>query len=104
MIDLMILWSIIFMVPAELKTDITAKQDLSYLVKASKEVNPLNIDYYFAVQYHAQNQWEKAMAYYKLYKTVSSANEQEKVGLALKMEQCQIRSIRLLQTDRNRNR
>ncbi|HSH20472.1 MAG TPA: hypothetical protein VLA03_08460 [Draconibacterium sp.] len=65
-----------------------SEQDLSYLLKASKEVNPLNIDYYFAVQYHAKDQWEKAMAYYKLYKTVSSANEQEKVGLALKMEQC----------------
>ena len=63
-------------------------QDLAYLLKASKEVNPLNIDYYFAVQYHAKNQWEKASAYYKLYKTVSSENEQEKVGLALKMEQC----------------
>ena len=63
-------------------------QDLAYLLKASKEVNPLNIDYYFAVQYHAKNQWEKANAYYKLYKTVSSENEQEKVGLALKMEQC----------------
>jgi hypothetical protein len=66
-----------------------SEKDLSYLIKASKEVNPLNIDYYFAVQYHAKNQWERAMAYYNLYKTISSVNEQEKVGLALKMEQCQ---------------
>lgn len=64
------------------------EDDLNYLVKASKEVNPLNIDYYLAVQYHAKNQWEKALAYYKLYNSVASANEQEKVGLALKMEQC----------------
>jgi hypothetical protein len=63
-------------------------EDLNYLLKASKEVNPLNIDYYLAIQYHAKNQWEKALAYYKLYKSTSSANEQEKVGLALKMEQC----------------
>jgi hypothetical protein len=63
-------------------------EDLNYLLKASKEVNPLNIDYYLAVQYHAKNQWEKALAYYKLYQSVASANEQEKVGLALKMEQC----------------
>ena len=63
-------------------------QDLNYLLKASKEVTPLNIDYYFGVQYHAKNQWEKALAFYKLYQTVASANEQEKVNLSLKMEQC----------------
>lgn len=67
------------------------EDDLNYLVKASKEVNPLNIDYYLAVQYHSKNQWEKALAFYKLYNTVASANEQEKVGLALKMEQCKNR-------------
>ena len=63
-------------------------QDLSYLLKASKEVTPLNIDYYFGVQYHAKGQFEKALAYYKLYKAVASANDQEKVNLNLKMEQC----------------
>ena len=63
-------------------------EDLNYLLKASKEVTPLNIDYYFGVQYHAKNQWEKALAFYKLYQTVASANEQEKVKLSLKMEQC----------------
>ena len=64
------------------------EEDLYYLIKASKEVNPLNIDYYFAIQYHAKNQFEKALAYYKLYKVVASVNEQEKVNLTLKMEQC----------------
>ena len=63
-------------------------EDLNYLLKASKEVTPLNIDYYFGVQYHAKSQWEKALAFYKLYQTVASANEQEKVNLSLKMEQC----------------
>lgn len=63
-------------------------KDLSYLLKASKEVTPLDIDYYFGIQYHAKNQWEKALAYYKLYKAVASANDQEKVNLSLKMEQC----------------
>jgi len=65
-----------------------SEQDLNYLIKASKEVSPLNIDYYFGVQYHAKNQWEKALVYYKLYKGVSSVNEQEKVNLSLKIEQC----------------
>jgi hypothetical protein len=63
-------------------------KDLYYLEKASKEVTPLNIDYYFGVQYHAKNHWEKALAYYKLYQTIASANDQEKVNLRLKMEQC----------------
>ncbi len=63
-------------------------QELNYLVKASKEVNPLNIDYYLGVQYHSKNQWEKALAYYKLYKSMASVNDQEKVKLDLKMEQC----------------
>ncbi|MDO8951712.1 MAG: tetratricopeptide repeat protein [Draconibacterium sp.] len=62
--------------------------DLNYLEKASKEVTPLNIDYYFGIQYHAKNQWEKALAFYKLYQIVASANDQEKVNLGLKMEQC----------------
>ena len=65
-----------------------AEQDLNYLIKASKEVTPLNIDYYFAIQYHAKNQWEKATVYYKLYKEIASVNEQEKVKLSEKMEQC----------------
>jgi tetratricopeptide (TPR) repeat protein len=63
-------------------------EDLSYLLKASKEVTPLDIDYYFGIQYHAKNQWEKALTYYKLYKTTASVNDQEKVNLSLKMEQC----------------
>jgi hypothetical protein len=63
-------------------------KDLSYLEKASKEVTPLNIDYYFGIQYHAKNQWEKALEFYKLYQNVASTNEQEKVNLRLKMEQC----------------
>ncbi len=63
-------------------------QDLAYLLKASKEVTPLDIDYYFGIQYHAKNQWDKAMAHYKLYKNVASANDQEKVNLSLKMDQC----------------
>ncbi|HSO88683.1 MAG TPA: hypothetical protein VLQ91_19170 [Draconibacterium sp.] len=63
-------------------------QDLFYLEKASKEVTPLNIDYYLGVQYHAKNQWEKALAFYKLYKTAASENDQERVNLSLKIEQC----------------
>ena len=65
-----------------------SEQDLSYLLKASKEVTPLDIDYYFGIQYHAKNQWEKALGHYKLFQAVTSVNDQEKVNLSLKMEQC----------------
>ena len=64
------------------------EQDLNYLIKASKEVTPLNIDYYFGVQYHAKNRWDKALVYYKLYKEIASSNEQEKANLSQKMDQC----------------
>ena len=63
-------------------------EDLGYLIKASKEVSPLNIDYYCGVQYHAKNQWDKALIYYKLYKNATSVNDQEKVNLTGKIEQC----------------
>jgi tetratricopeptide (TPR) repeat protein len=62
--------------------------DLSYLLKASKEVTPLDIDYYFGIQYHSKNKWDKALVHYKQYKSVASINDQEKVNLSLKMEQC----------------
>lgn len=64
-------------------------EDLNYLVKASKEVTPLNIDYYFAIQYHAKNQWDKAFVYYKLYRDIANDKEEEKVNLSQKMEQCE---------------
>jgi hypothetical protein len=80
-------------------------QDLSYLLKASKEVTPLDIDYYFGIQYHAKNQWEKALSHYKLYKNVASANDQEKAELSLKMEQCvnKINPFKINETDTENN-
>ena len=74
-----------------------SEQDLSYLLKASKEVTPLDIDYYFGIQLHALNQWDNALRHYKLYKAVASANDREKVNLNLKMEQC-INKINPFQT------
>lgn len=65
-----------------------SENDLSYLLKASKEVTPLDIDYYFGVQYHAANNWDKALLHYRLYKAVASANDQEKVNLNIKIDQC----------------
>lgn len=63
-------------------------QDLAFLLKASKEVNPVDIDYYIGVQQHARNNWENAMARYEAYQKSASAADQKSMGLAEKMEQC----------------
>jgi hypothetical protein len=63
-------------------------QDLQYLLKASKEVYPIDIDYYFGVQYHAKTDWTKALSYYNNYKKVATAEEQSRVNLSQKIEQC----------------
>jgi hypothetical protein len=63
-------------------------QDLQYLMKASKEVYPIDIDYYFGVQYHAKSDWTKAFSYYNNYKKVATAEEQNRVNLSQRIEQC----------------
>ncbi len=63
-------------------------RDLAYLEKASKEVSPLDIDYYFGVQYQAKEEWEKALLYYGIFGKTADENEQKRVNLAEKIEQC----------------
>ncbi len=63
-------------------------QDLAFLLRASKEVYPIDIDYYIGVQQHARNNWKNAMARYEAYKKSASPDDQRIMGLAEKMEQC----------------
>lgn len=63
-------------------------EDLQYLAKASKEVYPIDIDYYFGVQYHAKSDWTKALSYYNNYKKVATEEEQNRANLSQKIEQC----------------
>lgn len=65
--------------------------DLGYLEKASKEVYPIDIDYYFGVQYHAKNLFSKALIYYKNFRKVASEEDQIRVELAVKIELCEQR-------------
>lgn len=65
--------------------------DLGYLEKASKEVYPIDIDYYFGVQYHARNLFNKALIYYNNFRKVATDEEQIRVELAVKMELCEQR-------------
>ena len=66
-----------------------SNHDLSYLEKASKEVSPLDIDYYFGIQYHAKGEYEKALAHYITFKETADEAELNRVNLAEKMEQCE---------------
>jgi len=63
-------------------------KELNLLLLASKEVYPLDIDYYFGVQYHAMNQWDKALSHYKTYKKVASEEEMKRVQLSEKIDEC----------------
>ncbi|HCE56391.1 MAG TPA: hypothetical protein DER09_01010 [Prolixibacteraceae bacterium] len=65
--------------------------DLGYLEKASKEVYPIDIDYYFGVQYHAKNLFNKALIHYKNFRKVASVEEQIRVELSVKIELCEQR-------------
>jgi len=56
--------------------------DLAYLEKAIKEVYPIDIDYYFGVQYHARNRFNTAIIHYNNYRKVADKEEQTRVKLA----------------------
>lgn len=65
-----------------------SETDLGLLEKASKEVTPLNIDYYLGLQHHAQKNWEKALKHYNQYQVKAGVSEDEKAALAEKIQQC----------------
>lgn len=65
-----------------------SKSVLNLLEKASKEVSPLNINYYLGVQHHAQNNWESALKFYNKYKLQASETDQVKVNLLNKIQLC----------------
>lgn len=62
--------------------------ELRYLQLASREVNPLDIDYYLAVQQHAAGNFEKALEHYTRFATVATPEEKKKLNLPEKTEQC----------------
>ena len=64
-------------------------KEIIYLLKGSTGESPLKTDYYLAVQYHAQNRWEEALSHYQSFQNQSTAEEQQELQLALKIEQCE---------------
>ena len=65
-----------------------SKKDLACLLKASKEVSPHDIDYYFGVQYQAQENWEQALKHYNKYSKTASEGDLRRVNLTEKIQQC----------------
>ena len=49
--------------------------DLAYLIKASSEVSPLDIDYYFGIQYYAKSEFEKALSNYNTFNKTADETE-----------------------------
>ncbi len=62
--------------------------DLECLILANQEVSPVNINYYFGVQYHARSNWDRALKFYSKYKSTASLSENEKQKISEKIQQC----------------
>jgi len=62
--------------------------DLECLILANQEVSPININYYFGVQYHARSNWERALKFYNKYKSTASLSESENQKISKKIQQC----------------
>ncbi len=62
--------------------------DLDCLIKANKEVSPIDIHYYFGKQYHARSNWERALKFYNRYNSIATLPESEKEKLLENIQQC----------------
>jgi hypothetical protein len=62
--------------------------DLECLITANEEVSPININYYFGVQYHARSNWERALKYYNRYKTSATEEDITEKKVLEKIQQC----------------
>ena len=62
--------------------------DLECLISANQEVSPININYYFGIQYHARSNWERALKFYNKYKSTASLSKNDKQKISEKIQQC----------------
>ena len=62
--------------------------DLDCLITANKEVSPININYYFGVQYQARSNWERALKFYNKFLSIATVSESEKRNIPEKIQQC----------------
>lgn len=62
--------------------------DLDCLILANQEVSPIDIEYYFGIQYHARSNWERALKFYNKYKASATLSETESQAISEKIQQC----------------
>lgn len=62
--------------------------DLESLIIANQNEAPVKISYYFGIQYHARNNWERALKFYYKYNSTATLTEDEKQDLLVKIQQC----------------
>lgn len=64
------------------------ENDLNSLLLAGKNVTPDRLNYYLGMQYHARENWEQAVRHYNQFRLSVPESEQQKLGLAQKIQQC----------------
>jgi tetratricopeptide (TPR) repeat protein len=64
------------------------ESDLNHLLQAGKNVTPDRLNYYLGMQYHARNNWERALKYYNQFRLSVPEDEQRELKLAEKIQQC----------------
>jgi hypothetical protein len=62
--------------------------DLESLIIANQDEAPVKISYYFGIQYHARNNWDRALKFYYKYNSTATLAEEEKQDLMEKIQQC----------------
>jgi len=65
-----------------------SQKDLNYLLKAGEDATPHQVNYYIAVQHHAQNNFDQALKFYNRFRHDVPEEEQQDVQLAQKIQQC----------------
>ena len=65
-----------------------SQEDLNYLLKAGEDVTPQRVNYYIGIQYHALNNFDRALKYYNKFRHDVPEKEQQEVQLAQKIQQC----------------
>ena len=62
--------------------------DLQFLENAGKSMIPDRLNYYLGIQHHARNNWEQALRFYNQFRMSVPENEQQRLNLAQKIQQC----------------
>ena len=63
-------------------------RDLQFLENAGKSMIPDRLNYYLGIQHHARNNWEQALRFYNQFRMSVPENEQQRLNLAQKIQQC----------------